>query len=216
MLFGDPGIWLARFQDVERRLVNRLPAVWPFCTKGLDPGTLENEITRRLVFHLRRDPETRRLGAILSQFELLEEQRAGDVVPKGYIDIVVIIDEDPDCYVAFECKRLNVAGKRSRASLAGLYVKKGMLRYIRAQYAKDLPMGCMLGYVMDGDVGFAKKKIRAAINTRAEMLKLLGEPVDEPSFALLERFVTSHRRDDRASDIEIRHSLLPVIVIGSS
>ncbi len=91
MLIGDAGSWLAQFRDVEQRLIARLPTVWPVCVQGLPTQPLEDQITRRLAFQLQRDREARNLGAIHSQLLLLEEQLTGDVVPKGYIDLAVVL-----------------------------------------------------------------------------------------------------------------------------
>ena len=207
---GIPSGWLSHFRDIEQRLVERLPIVWANCSKGLTQQPKEDEVTRRIVLYLRRDPVARGLGAIHSQYELLEEQLAGDVVPKGYIDIVIMPGIDPDCYVAVECKRLNVQGKKNRASLAGLYVKHGMYRYIKTQYSEDLPMGCMLGYVIDGDMKFALGKISKAILARSASLKL----VDGPKYIWaphgMVRFISNHQRKTGGSHIEIRHILIPI------
>ena len=47
--------------------------------------------------------------------------------------------------------------------LATAYVTQGMIRFITEQYAENLPLGCMLGYVMDGDLAFALSRVEAAI-----------------------------------------------------
>lgn len=213
MLIGDPAAWVARFRGVEQRLIDQLPTVWPICTPGLTGQSLEDEITRRLVLHLRKDPVSRTLGTILSQLELLEEQCRGDVVPKGYIDMAIVLDEDPECYVAFECKRLNVIGKNRTVSLAGPYVKEGMLRYVHAKYARDLTLGAMIGYVMDGNMSTAEKRVCRAIDSRSKLLYAATTPVALAAapVGFVRRLTSLHVRPGETSTFEIRHSLLPVL-----
>jgi hypothetical protein len=209
MFIGDATAWLARFQDVEERLIHCLPDVWPVSIAGLTGQPREDEITRRLVFHLRRDPEARKLGAILCQHTLLEEQLRGDVVTKGYIDIAIVLSENPECYVAFECKRLNVITKGRLSSLAGPYVEHGMLRYVCAQYAQDLPLGGMIGYVFDGDILAAEKGVCAAIVARSAMLCSSSAPVVSVPVGFARRLTTRHSRAGEVKSFEIRHTLLP-------
>ena len=208
-MIGDPGSWLAQFQDVEERLIARLPAVWPVCLRGLPAQPLEDQITLRLVVHLRRDREARRLGAIHAQLMLLEEQLTGDVVPKGYIDFAIILGENPECYVAFECKRLNVNSRSGVVSLAGVYAEKGMMRYICAQYARELPLGVMIGYVLDGNTAVAEARLVSAITARAQALCISASPVSREPVAFIRRLLTNHHRTGETRAFEIRHALLP-------
>jgi hypothetical protein len=201
MLIGNPALWLARFQDVEQRLINRLPDVWPVSIAGLTGQPHEDQITRRLVLHLRKDPETRKLGAIHIQLPLLEEQQRGDVVTKGYIDMAIVLGENPECYVAFECKRLNVVTKGGLSSLAGAYVEHGMLRYVCAQYARDLPLGGMIGYVLDGDTLGAEQRVCAAILTRSAMLCSSSGPVVSAPISFVRRLTTAHVRSGETSGL---------------
>jgi hypothetical protein len=209
MLIGDPGFWLTCFRDVEQRLIHRLPMIWPTCTRGLPRQPHENEITRRLVFHLRKDPHARSLGAIHWQLALLKEQLIGDVVPKGYIDMAIVLGEDPECYVAFECKRLNVLSKNKMASLATPYVEEGMMRYVRAQYARELPLGAMIGYVLDGNVASAARRICRAISRKATKLHVNSTPPSAVAVGFFLRLNTIHNRPGDIAAFELRHTLLP-------
>jgi hypothetical protein len=213
MLIGNPAAWLARFQDVEQRLTIRLPYVWPVSIAGLPDQPHEDEITRRLVFHLRKDPETRRLGAIHCQLTLLEEQQQGDVVTKGYIDMAIVLGKNPECYVAFECKRLNVVTHGRLSSLASAYVEHGMRRYVCAQYARDLPLGGMIGYVLDGNTLAAERRVRAAIVARSSMMSSSSDPVVCPPIGFVRRLRTGHARSGEVSSFEIRHTFLPYPIL---
>lgn len=209
MLQGDPTEWLRLFRGVEQRLLDVIPTVWSKCSTGLGAQPREDRITQNLVFYLKRNARARKLGAIHCQLMLLEQQKEGDVTAKGYIDMAVVLGSDADCYVAFECKRLNVNFDSGYDSLAGQYIEKGMMRYISAQYALELPLGAMIGYVLDGDLVSAEARIFAAIARRNAMLRGCGPPVSRPSLASMRRFTTSHLRAGENLPFEIWHSLLP-------
>ena len=74
------------------------------------------------------------------------------------------------------------------------------------QYAEHLPMGCMLGYVLDGDVPFAQARIANAIASHAG-LALIDGPTPLNTINTVERFRTRHMRS-AGLEIELRHALL--------
>ena len=161
-----------------------------------------------MVHLLCSDPEVRRIGWPDAQYVPLEPLGyTGAVTGKGYIDIALIIDNDRDMYVAYECKRLNVTHKGKRSSLATPYVKEGVYRYINQQYSRTLPMAGMLGYVMDGEVQYALDKVHAAIkkHTDGETLKFGMNNVHK--IGTSDRFRTLHVRSDN-STVEINHTFL--------
>ncbi len=95
----------------------------------------------------------------------------------------------------------------SRSSLATVYVTQGMMRFLTEQYAEQLPMGCMLGYVLDGDVPFANSRIVCAIGSHVP-LALAEGPTPLAAIETIERFHTLHTRQT-GSQIELRHALIP-------
>lgn len=58
-------------------------------------------------------------------------------------------------YFALECKRLNVRGGDGVRPYYAEYVRFGMLRFVRGQYASAVRHGGMLGFVLNGDVSGA-------------------------------------------------------------
>ena len=84
------------------------------------------------------------------QYEPFGYQSDGTAYSKGRIDMAVLLDQDRERYLAYECKRLNLTHSSRRSSLATLYVTKGLHRFVTEQYAEKLPVGYMLGYVLDG------------------------------------------------------------------
>lgn len=207
MVLGDAAEWADRFISLDERFLERITVVWPTCV-GLLPGQpTEDLITVNLVDLLSKDPVVRRICYwVAYQHEPFGLTVNGSKYSKGKIDIAVLFDWERERYLAYECKRLNVIGASGRASLATLYASEGMMRFISDQYAQDLPFGCMLGYVMDGDVPFASGGLAIAISACAQ-LALQAGPTPIATVAGVPRFATRHLRAS-GDAIELRHALL--------
>ena len=82
------------------------------------------------------------------------------------------------------------------------------MRFITEKYAEGLPVGCMLGYVMDGDVIFAAKQLRNAILDNKGILGLISGPIATTPVNSIKRFLTNHKRPTTGTTIEIRHAFL--------
>jgi hypothetical protein len=207
MIIGDPADWADRFISLDERFLERITVVWPICV-GLLPGQpTEDTITINLVDLLSKDPIVRRICYwVAYQHEPFGLAVDGSKYSKGKIDIAILFDWERERYLAYECKRLNVIGASGRASLATLYVSEGMMRFITEQYAQDLPLGCMLGYVMDGDVQFASSRVENVIPTYAP-LALQAGPTSIAPVAEVPRFATRHLRAGGGT-IDLRHALL--------
>ena len=213
MLIGDPEHWIAHFRSLDARFLECVLAVWPTCVAVLPENPDEDTITINLVDILSRNARARRLFHHLAyQHEPFGYTADGWAYSKGKIDMALLLDQERERYLAYECKRLNVARDGTTRSLATPYVLEGMLRFITEQYAADLPVGCMLGYVLDGNVNAAKAKVRTAINSCSADIVLVGKPTDRQSVGAIQRLSSLHRRPPNGSDIEIRHALLPLPV----
>ena len=123
--------------------------------------------------------------------------------------MAVLLDQERDRYLAYECKRLNVPRKGGKRSLATEYVKEGLLRFVTEKYAADLPVGCMLGYVLDGNAATAQSKVFAALAAQQSLIGLVGMPKNQPPIGPMPRFSSRHSRPSAGLDIEVRHTLLP-------
>lgn len=188
-------------------MVALLVGAWPGCTAVLSPQTEEDAITTQLVDALSRNPRTRRLGMIEYQFPPFGHRPDGVAYSKGEIDIAVLLDGSRMRYLAYECKRLNVVRDGRRRSQAAQYVMGGVLRFIVEQYAEGLPVGSMLGYVMDGDLMFARRKVVEALERKNQEVGLVKVSSGNAEPRSAERFVSDHIRSSGAP-IEIRHTLL--------
>lgn len=208
MLIGDAQGWLDNFVSFDDRFLERVAAAWPVCMALLPEQPDEDAITINLVDHLAKDAVVRRLCHWVEyQFEPFGLATDGSKYSKGIIDLAVLFDWDREKYLAYECKRLNVINGGSRSSLATVYVTQGMMRFLTEQYAEQLPVGCMLGYVLDSDVPFAQSRITDAIGNHIPLALTVG-PTPLAGIESIARFFTRHTRPS-GSQIELRHALLP-------
>jgi hypothetical protein len=209
MIVGDPEEWKARFITLDERLLSRILHVWPTCVALLSGQPDEDTITINLVALLSQDSIVRRIAYfVIYQHEPFGTHPGGAKFSKGKIDVAVLLDQERERYVAYECKRLNVVHNGTRGSLATRYVKDGMMRFMTEQYAEGLPVGCMLGYVMDGDLPFALAQVTSAIDAHKTPLGSINGASSCQAILGIERFSTLHHRAN-ASIIELRHALLP-------
>ena len=209
MMIGDPRDWKDRFITIDERLLRRVLHVWPACVRLLPGQPEEDTITINLVHLLSIDAVVRRICYfVIYQHEPFGTQPGGAKFSKGKIDVAILLDQERERYLAYECKRLNVFHAGVRASLATRYVKDGMMRFLTEQYAEGLPVGCMLGYVMDGDLAFALAQVSAAIAAQKVPLALITGPATSQPITGIERFSTEHQTANK-SNIELRHVLLP-------
>ena len=210
VVLGDRGRWAAQFRAWDERFLNCVMRVWWSCVARSPNDSHEDAITRVLVDSLARDSMARRLFWCEYQFVPFAYAGDGQVVGKGWIDMAMIVDHDRESYLAYECKRLNVMRQDgTRRALAREYVDEGVMRYITEQYAENLPTGCMFGYVMDGDLDFARVRIRAAMTKSRAVLGLQDDLRAQDPIGQLKRFATVHVSGGRS--IEILHALLPFV-----
>ena len=212
MIIGSSSLWLSSIKDIDEELMECIKRVWPSVIRRCSQTEKEDTITERLVDLLRKDKSLCKLGFLNIHYKLREEDTLGDFTTKGILDMALFLDQNYDRYIAYECKRLNridSQGKRT-GSQAGTYVEDGVSRYVNAKYSKKLPYGCMIGYVMDGDLAFALKQLVAAINKRRSLIKLSSGQLfisSDNSTA----FETSHSRAYDNSSITVRHRLFSMI-----
>lgn len=212
MINGDPTVWAEQFRSLDIRFLQRVVAIWPKCVARLPGQPVEDTITFNLINIISKDPQARRLFHwIAFQYEPAGFTSNGIAYSKGKIDMALFLDREREQYLAYECKRLNVAHNGRTNSLATPYVTEGVIRFVTEQYAEDLPIGCMLGYVMDGNIRTVQSKIQTAIRSQKSNIGLTNGPVQDQSIGNAVRFVSTHRRSVSGKEIEIRHALLPFL-----
>ena len=206
MNIGDVRTIAGKFHGYEQRLSKCIEKEWNLIRGKISSTDLEKDISKRLYANLKKNRELREIGIPTIEHMLVDEDKNGDPVTKGFIDIAILIDEyrDPDTYIAYECKRLSLNRNGTWSSLAGKYATEGVARYVSAQYAHKLPIGCMLGYVMDGDLLKAHKCVMHSINNRKKTLMVKSIE----NCKVHHRFISIHSQNTRS--IRVVHTLLIV------
>jgi hypothetical protein len=209
MVLGDAHAWATKFISVDERILERIAYVWPQCATLLPGQPEEDTITIQLIDHLAKDQIVRRICHWIEyQYEPFGIAPSGQKFSKGKIDLAILLDWERERYIAYECKRLNVRYKGIKQSLATAYVADGLMRFITEQYAENLPVGCMIGYVMDGDCPSAIKSVHSAIVANADA-NLQRAPLPLAPVSPAHRFYTNHLKGANGTVIEIRHAFLP-------
>ena len=182
MLAGSPDAWLAHFRDLGEQMSEAIEAAWPICIGPLQAKkgsmTHEDHITEHLVHALRRTKKVP--GRIAYQYVLLVKDTNGNVSLSSSIDFVLTVGDDEDVYLAYECKRLNATYAARVRNLCVPYVKDGLMRFVTGQYSNGLPMAMMIGYVMNGNNGSARKGLSRVMKARVATNGLTAE-LDHPS-----------------------------------
>ena len=210
MVVGDPGIWADRLKSIDTRFLECVVALWPRCLELLPSQPLEDLITMNLVDLLMKDPNVRRFCHYIEyHYEPFGYTAEGTAYSKGQVDVAVLLDQDRERYLAYECKRLNVVQGGKKYSLATEYVTEGVARFVNEKYAENLPIGCMLGYVLNGNVYDARLRIHRAITLYKGAVALTAGPEHQQSMGPAGRFCSRHSRIKGGREIEIRHALLP-------
>lgn len=209
MVVGDAQSWAERFRSLDTRILQCIVDIWPTCLAILPNQPYEDTITLNLIDILLKDPKARRLFHWIEfHFEPVGYTLQGVAYSKGIVDMAVLLDRDKEKYLAYECKRLNVVKKGKKSTQATPYVKDGVKRFVEEKYAENLPVGCMLGYVLDGDVSSACLKIQNAIVTNKNIIGFIAGSIQDISLDSVKRFSSRHLRNS-SQEIEIRHALLP-------
>lgn len=207
MIIGGSSIWLSLLKDRDELFIQCVVNIWPRVLTKINHQTLEDDITGRIFDLLRKDRSTIKLGFLDYQSKLREETGDEEFSTKGILDLALFLDQDHERYIAYECKRLNIiSNEGKRSSLAGDYVEKGLMRYVVEQYAEQLPFGCMVGYVMDGDTEFSVQQLKAAIRKRQKKLSLITDAY-KVSSEYYTQFQTDHIRLKSNTPISIKHRL---------
>lgn len=209
MIIGNAANWLNQFRGFDERLLPRIVHHVKAVSSLLGDNPLEDDITLNLVSRLCLDPEAREVFEYFEyQFEPDRIDENGVAKSLGKIDMAAHVSFDRKTYLAYECKRLNVSAQKSTSSLATPYVKEGVYRFVTEQYSEDLPVGCMLGYVVNGQIVDADTKVRAALVKLASDVAMNGALAPVEAIPGAQRFSSKHTRKISGTDIELRHALV--------
>lgn len=210
MVAGDPGVWAARFRTLDERFLERVVAVWPSCVAVLPDDPPEDTITENLVAKILEDAPARRLFHYLEyHYEPFGYTPEGRVFSKARSTWPCCWTKTATAISPMSASASTCPGTVASARWRPSYVTDGLRRFVTEKYAAGLPVGCMLGYVLDGDAPAAHTKVLAAIRARRDDIRLRGEPTRQLSIGPASRLLTRHEREPTSPEIEVRHALLP-------
>ena len=170
----------------------------------------EDAITRSLCAAIRKSPQR---CDIPFRVELQREDlndETSEVL--GKVDIVFLPFDTRDAvYFGLECKRLNVTGPGGFRPYASEYVTEGMMRFVRGQYGRSVSDGAMVGYVLDGDVPSAMRRVEANLVSRCGELGMtspasFANSTQCPDEAWVRE--TAHERNASLWRIRVHHLFL--------
>ena len=116
-----------------------------------------------------------------------------------------ILPRDRRRYLAVEAKRLKGTGD----SLAGDYVRKGVMRFVTGYYARGHNYAVMIGYVVVAPMNHALASLQSAMNRRAKKtnkqvpLALHGNMCSHPH-----TYSSTHLQDNSVETFTLVHLLL--------
>ena len=208
--------WISGFRALADQLLPHIVALLPRCVSSLGSNPHEDCITRNLVSRLWASATVREIAKVEHEFEPFRVDARGNCVSTGRIDFVAhsVRIAGPsripvrETYLAYECKRLNVRTETRMRYLAPEYVDDGVVRFVSGQYSDGLPFGCMLGYVIDGDVAAADKRVRASLRSEESATGMFKGPISLSTERACIQFETHHHQSRSGECIEIRHILV--------
>ena len=191
---GSPSDWVNLIDSMVPDVLELILTAWESMPAPA-PNATEDPTSESLCRHLRQSRNRCDLPFRIDlQMVELEPEAGADL---GRMDIVFspMVPRE-NIYFCLECKRLNVVvdGGKIRP-YASEYVRHGMLRFIRGQYAAAVRHGGMLGYVLDEDIASAVNHVE--VNIRKQHAEL---GMDAPGV-----FLVSSVRPRDARVRETRH-----------
>jgi hypothetical protein len=167
-VIGAPTEWVDLIDPLAPQILGLVLATWD-AMPPLDSDMREDDITNALCQALRQNRTARSLPLQIHVQQVELDPMPGEATGRLDISFLPCIPRE-DIYFCLECKRLNVIKDGKTFAYASQYVKFGMLRFIRGQYARAVRHGGMLAYVLDGNISRAMTNVAA--NIRAQYVTL--------------------------------------------
>jgi hypothetical protein len=203
---GAPSEWVDLIESLVPDILELVSGSWQEMPQ-LACNAREDPTTETLCKLLRRNRDSGKLPfQIQIQMVELDPKKGED---QGRMDIAFVpLVPSESIYFCLECKRLNVCDGGGIRPYFAEYVKQGMVRFIRGQYAKLVRHGGMLGYVLDGQIDKAINGVQLSIqacqsdlgmSNPCEFLKSSIRPSDPATKE------TRHSREHELSIFQMHH-----------
>lgn len=105
-------------------------------------------------------------------------------------------------------KSLTFSTGRGHVVCASEYVDAGVVCFVSGQCSDGLRLGCMLGYVIGGDVAAADKRVRASLRSKKSAAGMFKGPVALSTERVCIQFETHHQQSSSGAWIQLRHILV--------
>lgn len=206
MHFGSPENWDDFIESQMPQILELVVGTW----EAMPPpagNELEDTVSESLCRALRQSRSRCDLPfRIDTQLVELDPAAGQD---QGRMDIVFSPPVPrEDIYFCLECKRINVRGEDGVRPYFVEYVRFGMFRFVRGQYANSVRNGGMLAFVLNGDVTGAINSVQGNLGNLFDDLGM-----DAPGAFLISTVrptdarirETRHRRVNHAETFVIHH-----------
>lgn len=203
---GTPEEWVDFIETQVPSILAIVVETW----EGMPPpagNELEDTVSEALCRALRQSRNSCDLPfRVDTQLVELDPTAGQD---QGRMDIVFSpMYPRENIYFALECKRLNVRGDNGMRPYFAEYIRFGMLRFVRGQYASAVRHGGMLAFILDGNVAGAMAGIEGNIRANISDLGMdapgdLQASTGLPSDNRIRE--TRHRRNGQATPFVIQH-----------
>lgn len=207
---GVPSQWIDLIDLMVPEILELVVASWRLMS-AIDSTSREDPITEELCRLLRLNRTSSDLPFRIDIQMVELDPNPGEI--QGRLDIAFspMVPRE-DIYFCLECKRLNVPDGTGTRSFATEYVTRGMMRFVRGQYAKRVRHGGMLGYVLDRNFASAFMAITNAIQARHVDLGM--DPPGDMKPSTLRPLDSNCRETDHRrgalGDMRLHHQLVPV------
>ena len=205
---GSPADWVNLIDSQVPDILELIITSWRSLPAPA-PNELENNITNRLCARMQNAPNRETFPFHIQPQDVILEPDTGNELGRTDIAFKPFVPSD-SIYFCLECKRLNVRipnTPRLRPYFSE-YVRNGMLRFIRGQYAGAVRNGGMLAFVLDADLSAAIAGVRGNIQAAQAELEILS-PADFVSSSIrpADTWIreTVHRRAHSPEPFTIHH-----------
>lgn len=170
-IIGAPDEWINLIDTLVPDVLELVLSTWR-TMPPLAPDAREDPTTEHLCRRLRQNRNSSNLPFRIDIQMVELDPEAGE--DQGRMDIAFspTVPRE-DIYLCLECKRLNVAQKDgSIRPYTAEYIKHGVFRFVRGQYAKNVRHGGMLAYVLDNEISKAIENVSGIIKKQSKELKM--------------------------------------------
>ena len=104
------------------------------------------------------------------------------------ISFVLKVEDDEDVSLPMNACSRTCHTQPAYVTFASRYVEESLMYFVTGQYSNGFPIATMIGYVMNGDNGRARRNLRKVMKTRIPTLRLTAGQNHPSLSGMLTRF----------------------------